>query len=153
MIHKMICPICGHRFEDIKIINSCPNCHYWCTIATYQDGKETIEQERYESIFGNWYEGIYHTVTCKACGTQARFLTDDLTGLTCSCGFLFGLLKVDKQKEDAGRILREYRKLHRMTQKQLADKIGVSESLVCQIEIKKRPPNEVVMRYISKKIY
>lgn len=56
-------------------------------------------------------------------------------------------------KEELGRNLRDARTVARTSQKELAQKIGVSCGCVCQYERGKRMPNIMMMRVISRQVH
>jgi predicted XRE-type DNA-binding protein len=86
-----------------------------------------------------------HVLQCVDCGKQASFYFDQW--ITCDCG---GLMQIVVDQMNYIGKLKQYRKKKKLSQQQMAEKLGISRSYYADMEQGKKPLTRGLIIFIDK---
>lgn len=148
MNYSYICPHCSHRWvSDSYNTNECKSCGYWQTICSYADGDIPFNQNEYQQVSDNINTDTKYALQCVDCGKQASFYFDQW--ITCSCG---GMMQQEVEPQDYISKLKQYRKKKKLSQQQMAKKVGMTQGYYSKIEAGNKPIPSNLMKFINKKL-
>lgn len=140
--YQYVCSECGHTWssnDDKSKI--CPECNSLNIVIKYDD----INTEVYREVLSNYNNYNFFQYRC-TCGQTKYLYSPNLYNVACPVdGELMKCTPVDLLDR-----LRKHRKLHRMSQGELAKKFGLSQSTYSRIEAGDKPIPDNLLPKINK---
>lgn len=153
VIHKekpynYVCSECGNNwFGSNDRTKQCSLCGSVNIIISYKEADLEINLKQYEDILRNHNAETKFSYKCNACGGTKELYSANLHNIVCLCG---ELMESMESQQNVIEKLKTYRKNKKLNQKQMADKLGISQNYLSEIELGKKQMPSKIIKFIAK---